>query len=67
MSVLNKNKFTNGAYTIEGRIIGIWRFKRIIGTIILSNYPDVYAINCQVNFPLYHLFWDEKPQFYLES
>ncbi len=63
--MISKEKiWTNGAYNIQGRCVGIWRWKRIKGTIVSSKYPNVHAIGCKVSFPLYHLFWDINPQFH---
>ena len=58
-----KKRYTNDAYDIHGWIVGIWRWRRVVGVVVKSKYPGVYPVGEAVNLPLYHLFWDKKRQF----
>lgn len=57
---MNFGFFTNGVY----EVFGFTTQKRLIGVCTSSKYDSVKAPGQFVNWPLYHLKTDKKPQFY---
>ena len=55
--------YTNGVYKISGLVKGKGKYARVIGTIIETEYPNVYDIGHIVNFQLYHTKRHKYPQF----
>lgn len=52
--------FTNTAY----EILGVSTKTRVIGLLIKSKYPTLHKPYKFVDWPLYHLPSDTRPQFY---
>jgi len=57
---MNFGLYTNGVYDI----VGFTFRSRLIGILIKSEYHSVYKPYKLIDFPLYHLISDSKPQFY---
>lgn len=55
--------FTNGMYVVTGVVI----FRRLIGKVVHSNYPQIHQVGDWVNWPHYRNKTTKKPQFIKKS
>lgn len=59
--------YTNGAYDIYGYEYGFWRWKRVCGIVVRTQYMMTYHIGQEVNFPTYNTLTSPKTQFILKK